>query len=135
MSDEYKKYLEQKAAIWFPNSKLQSEKIIFLLDELQIFYLNEDEYSKRMEKEKADKSVLLNDLITIDERYLICRGFIEKDFFLTPVRNMTVAQLSSIALVLIQTERGDGPLPEMVLSAEAINILTKRAIEKNLPIP
>lgn len=54
--------------------------------------------------------------------------------FAIHVRDLTVRQLSNMALTLIQTERGDGPLPEMVLSAEAINILTKRAIEKNLPI-
>lgn len=44
------------------------------------------------------------------------------------VEKMTVEQLSSIAFILIETEYKD-KCPNCVLSAEAINILTKRAIQ------
>lgn len=49
------------------------------------------------------------------------------------IRQMTVEQLGSIAFMLIETEY-NGKVPKCVLSAEAINILTKRAIERNVGI-
>lgn len=49
------------------------------------------------------------------------------------IKEMTVEQLSNIAFILIETEH-NGKVPECVLSAEAINILTKRAIERSLEI-
>lgn len=51
----------------------------------------------------------------------------------TEIKDMTVEQLSNIAFVLIETEY-NGNVPECVLSAEAINILTKRAKERNVDI-
>jgi len=51
----------------------------------------------------------------------------------TDVKKMTVSQLSDIAFILIETEYNK-KAPECVLSAEAINILTKRAIESNIGI-
>ena len=51
----------------------------------------------------------------------------------TDIKKMTVEQLSNIAFILIKTEY-NGKVPECVLSAEAINILTKRAIEQNIGI-
>lgn len=51
----------------------------------------------------------------------------------TDIKEMTVEQLSNIAFILIETEH-NGKVPECVLSAEAINILTKRAIERGVGI-
>ncbi len=51
----------------------------------------------------------------------------------TDIKGMTVEQLSNIAFILIETEY-NGKVPECVLSAEAINILTKRAIERGVGI-
>ena len=49
------------------------------------------------------------------------------------IKEMTVEQLSNIAFILIETEY-NCKVPECVLSAEAINILTKRAIERGVGI-
>ena len=51
----------------------------------------------------------------------------------TEIKEMTVEQLSNIAFILIETEY-NGKVPECVLSAEAIKILTKRAIERSVGI-
>tara|TARA_R100001244_G_scaffold131342_3_gene104472 strand:- start:59 stop:313 length:255 start_codon:yes stop_codon:yes gene_type:complete len=47
-------------------------------------------------------------------------------------RDMTVKQLTAISFPLIETEYGK-TAPKGILSALAIEILTKRAIEKGLP--
>lgn len=51
----------------------------------------------------------------------------------TGVSELTVLQCNNIALILIKTEY-DGEMPECVLSAETINILTKRAVARGIPI-
>ena len=51
----------------------------------------------------------------------------------TDIKEMTVEQLSNIAFILIETEY-NGKVPECVLSAEAITILTNRAIERSFGI-
>lgn len=49
------------------------------------------------------------------------------------VHTLTVLELSEIGLTLMQTEWGD-IAPKVIISAEAIRILTQRAIKKNLLI-
>lgn len=51
----------------------------------------------------------------------------------TKISELTVEKLSRIALTLIKTEYG-GKVPECVLSAKAIEILTERAIKKNVAL-
>ena len=48
-------------------------------------------------------------------------------------KDITIDELSRLAFILIETEYG-GKVPECVLSAEAINILTNRAIERNIKL-
>jgi hypothetical protein len=49
------------------------------------------------------------------------------------IKFLTIEDLSRIGLTLIETEY-NGSVPQCVISAEAINILTKRAKEKELGI-
>lgn len=77
----------------------------------------------------------LYNLLTIDERdELNCTtyfgGKIELD---KNIKDVTVEELSRISLTLIKTEY-KGKVPECVLSAKAIEILTLRAIEHNISI-
>lgn len=51
----------------------------------------------------------------------------------TEVKQMTIEQLSNISFILIETEY-NGKAPECILSAEAISILTRRAIKRNIEI-
>lgn len=51
----------------------------------------------------------------------------------TDIKEMALEQLRNIAFILIETEY-NGKVPECVLSAEAINILTKRAMDRRVSI-
>lgn len=51
----------------------------------------------------------------------------------TEVKHLTVEQLSKIAFILIETEHGD-KLHKCILSAEAVTILTRRAIKIGIGI-
>lgn len=47
---------------------------------------------------------------------------------------LTWSELSPIALILMRTEYENSKTPKVILAAEAIRILTNRAIKQNLPI-
>lgn len=49
------------------------------------------------------------------------------------VKSMTIEQAKDIALSLIKTEYND-MCPKCFLSAEAMNILSKRAVDRDIPI-
>lgn len=49
------------------------------------------------------------------------------------IKSLSIEQLSQLSFILIETEH-NGKIPECVLSAEAINILTRRAIKQNIAI-
>lgn len=55
----------------------------------------------------------------------------------TEIKNLTVEQLSYMALILIRTESNltsNNKFPDCILPAKAIEILTNRAQKLNLPI-
>lgn len=58
----------------------------------------------------------------------------QEDCTMKDFSDLTVKDLSSIAFILIRTEHGDGKMPECVLAAKAIEILTNRAIKLKLPL-
>lgn len=78
----------------------------------------------------------LCDLLTKDELIKIKEG---NDIFfdINPeidFRHMSIQQLSDIAFILIKTEYEYDLVPECVLSAKAIEILTNRAIDRRQAI-
>ena len=101
--------------------------------------------------------ITLNQLLTVDEQIKLLKMpdlayfattnkesfelqpkvFSFKQLLDTEIKHITVEQLSHMALMLIATEYNLGDndkVPECVLSAKAIEILTNRAQKLNLPI-
>lgn len=69
-----------------------------------------------------------NEIVFINKNQYVVVD-LDKDF-----NNITIQELSNIALLLIGSKYGNHIVPKYVLSAEAINILTDRAIERNISL-
>jgi len=79
-------------------------------------------------------SATLGELLeTWEARKIFDRPWLDNVGSDVQIKKLTVEQLGSIALILIETEYGI-KCPECVLPAEAIRILTERAIKKNIAI-
>lgn len=52
----------------------------------------------------------------------------------TPIGNLTISDLSAMSTILLRTEYGENLRMHSSLSCEAINVLTKRAIEWDIDL-
>jgi hypothetical protein len=78
-------------------------------------------------------AAILKELLTEEELKIIQRRPLGTLTGEEDIRDITVKQLADMALTLIRTEYDD-PLPAMILPAECITILTRRAQEKHISI-
>jgi hypothetical protein len=76
----------------------------------------------------------LHELLTEEEKNILSRNFSFNYDGAKDVTELTVRELAGMGLELIRTEYNWGMMPSCVISAEAINILTKRAKEKKISI-
>jgi hypothetical protein len=70
----------------------------------------------------------LSELLTENENKELIGAKLYVGYSEMEVKDLTIQQLSNIAFILMRTEYGE-KAPKCFISAEAINILTRRAIK------